>query len=756
LVGSTDQFYTALVRVTSVRAKGRGGALFRGQRITDDGEIIDPDNGLTVSIYSRFNRGVEVDVLPGQWWRIKGPVKSGTFINAGGFEMTEDHMVVEPEDAALVMPSGAHVVDYLKRNPRFHGIGKVTAERLWEAFKDTLFGALDEGDIDALAEIVGRPKATMLVDGWREENLSNSLQWLQIYGIDVRTGRRILDYFGQYAAEKITENPYRLLSFAAGWKEVDNLARTQLRVELDDPRRLAAAIEEAVYRRFSHGDTVVSRRDLIAGLRAILDGEGHSRELIEKAIRQSEDTRRLLFDQEGNAYSLGASILENQIVDSIRIRLGRVSVPCDVDGIIRAYEGRIGHGFQLNKEQREAVHLIAENDFAVVTGGAGVGKTTVLKCVHEVLEDQGYKVVQSALTGKAVKRMMEATEKPAITIASFISQKRKAESRGEVDSDKTTELVIDEASMVDLISFNGVIRVIGEDTKIVLIGDPSQLPPVGPGLILHCLVEVPGIPHVELKVAKRFGNQIADGANSIKDGVFPSMEQFKGDLRFIEAGEAEMAGLAAQLYLEQPDDTVVLCATRKVAKDINERIHAPLCQGRKPIRKVDLELDAWIYAGFYEGDLVICTQNHWDLGIQNGSIGRLVEVIDNPLGEAGQDDAGPPVIGWILWDDGERRPLHENLLDSLELGYALTCHKSQGSEWRRVIICLPASNKSRLIERSLVYTAITRSRAEIVMLGNHAHLSEAIGREKAADRRNVGLTKRLRHAFPCQTDASVT
>jgi exodeoxyribonuclease V alpha subunit len=364
-----------------------------------------------------------------------------------------------------------------------------------------------------------------------------------------------------------------------------------------------------------------------------------------------------------------------------------------------------------------------------------------------VLELQGYQVVQSALTGKAAKRMIEATEMPAITIASFICQKRKAESRGEAVLDKKIALIIDEASMVDLISFSGVIRVIDEDTKIILIGDPNQLPPVGPGLILHCLVEVPSIPHVELKVAKRFGNQIAGVANSVKDGVLPDPEQFKGDLHFIKAGEAEMPGLAAQLYLDQPEDTVVLCATRKVAKDINELVHSSLRQGRKPIRKVDLEYDMWVYAGFYEGDLLICTQNHWDLGIQHGSIGRLVEVIDNPLEETGDIDAGSPVIGWILWDDGERRPLHEGLLDSLELGYVLTCHKSQGAAWRRVIICLPASNKSTLIERSLVYTAITRSRSEIVVLGNHTHLAEAIAREKATDRRNVGLTKRLLHAL---------
>ena len=147
---------------------------------------------------------------------------------------------------------------------------------------------------------------------------------------------------------------------------------------------------------------------------------------------------------------------------------------------------------------------------------------------------------------------------------------------------------------------------------------------------------------------------------------------------------------------------------------------------------------------FYESDLLICTQNHWDVGIQNGSIGQLIE-IEDPITPHGEAAGESPVLGWVLWDDGEKRPLHENLLDSLELGYALTVHKAQGSQWRRVVICLPtkAGSRSPLIERSLVYTALTRAQSEINVLGHHAHLAEVVGHQKAADRRKVGLPRRL-------------
>lgn len=379
-----------IVRVDAVRVQNRNGVIFRGQRITPSGKIIDTHSALTVRIQAR---GLGINVTIGQWWNVKGAIRSRSFVNHLGFEMAEQQMEVEPGDARLQMPSGAHVVEYLAHNSRYKGIGRVTAELLWATFREQLFAILDEGDATALADVVGATRASTLVQEWAEEGLSDSLQWLHCAGVPLVLGRRVLAYFGKDAATRITENPYRLLSFSVGWKEVDSLARGQLAIEPDDERRLMAAIEETVYRRFSLGDTYVPRTELVAGLRVILKGENHQRDLIEKAIEQSEATRRLLFDSEGNAYSLGASILENRVAQFIQDRIGRKSAPCDVDRVIAAYEAREGYGFKLNKEQREAVRLVAENDFACVTGGAGCGKTTVLKCIYDVLDEQDRKSV---------------------------------------------------------------------------------------------------------------------------------------------------------------------------------------------------------------------------------------------------------------------------------------------------------------------------------------------------------------------------
>ncbi len=723
----------AIVQVNAIRVQNRNGVIFKGQRITTSGELIDSHADLIVRIQAR---GLGITVNTGQWWNVKGEVKARTFINHLGFEMTELQLEVAPGDARLEMPSGEHIVDYLTRNTRYKGIGQITAELLWSTFRFELFRILDEGDSTALTDVIGASRASTLVHGWAEEGLSHSLQWLHSAGIPLLLGRRILGYFGTDTVSKINENPYRLLSLSADWKEVDALAREQLGIVLDDERRLIAAVEETVYRRFNLGDTYVPRNDLVTGLRALLRDESHSPKRIDKAIELSESTRRLLFDSEGNAYSLGASILESRAAHFIEERLSYKSPPFDVDRIIAAYEAREENGFKLNTEQRHAVHLVAAHNFSIVTGGAGCGKTTVLKCIFDVLDEQGYQTIQMALSGKAVKRIIEATNRPAQTLARFIKNGPPA---------CKVAVVIDEASMVDLISFCGVISLLPHDAKLVMVGDPHQLPPVGPGLILHCLNGLPSMPHVELKTTNRFGNKLATIANSVRDGELPPLEHFNDEIQFVQTSNAEIARQACALYLEQPENSIVLSATRAIAKSVNLLVQEALSADRKPLKLWNIQLDLFEHYGLYEGDLVICSHNHWELGIQNGSMGRLIKVMDtteaNNTGE-------PTAIGMIEWDDGEVRPLSEELLDSLELGYAITVHKSQGSQWQRVITCLPTG--SRMLDRSLVYTALTRSQKDVLILGDHAELASKIRLQKSADRRRVGLTKRLQSPSPPQ------
>lgn len=715
------------IEVLSVRAQNRKGAIFRGRKVSDDGNLLDAYEEVTIRIQSN---GVAIKVVVGQWWQLRGIASSRTFINAGGFQMTEEHIEVERGDAVLVQPSGAHVEHYLRR---FHGIGPGTCKLLWKTFGERLVEVLDSGDYQALADVVSPQKAATLIEGWREEGLSKTLQWLQANNVELRIGRRVINHFGAEAVEKIQENPYRLLSFSAGWDEVDGLATRELGIDLKDERRLAAAVEEVVYSRFTRGDTYVPRQLLIAGLMQLLKVNRRSDEVIHAAIESSEVTGRLLFDLSGNAYSIGASILEDRVVDAIRQRSNIISPPCDVNGIVRAFEDKVG--FALEPEQRAAIHLAADHHFCIITGGAGCGKTTVLKAVCEVLEAQSYNVIQIALAGKAVKRMMEATDRKAFTIASFLKKLRDSADTGEIDTSVPTAVLIDEASMVDLLSFAAIARALRDEVKIIMVGDPHQLPPVGPGLVLHALPGTPGIAHVELKAPRRFDSAMAEFANSIKNGVLQIPDE-NSNINWIEAQDEDLANLAASMLLESPDDAIVLTTTRKLARTINQIVQESITKGSREIMLWNDEFECMEATGLREGDSVICTANHWDLGIQNGSMGTVLTVaLDGQEG----------LLGEVVWDDGVIRPLSEDLLDDLELGWVLTIHKSQGSQWRRVLVCLPTT--SRMVDRSAIYTAVTRVRSQVIILGQRSHVARAVAEKKAADRRHVGLSKRLARMY---------
>lgn len=717
---------TMLLRVLAVRVQNGSGAIVRGECIEESGEIRDTHREVVARIHAK---AIGIKVQPGQWWRLSGEVVQRRYVNPSGYEITEAQIEVKAGSAVMTMPSGLHIVDYLARNPRFEGIGQISAQRLWERFQHRLTGVLEQGDYEALESVVSPIKARMLVEAWRFEGLGETLQWLQTNEVDPAIGRRVVEHFGREAVDKIKQNPYRLLSFAAGWRQVDCLARQVLYVESSDQRRMVAAVEETVYRKFSQGDTYVPSADLLTGVKRLLLGESDLTRLANAAIDHCERTSRLLFDSQRNAYSLGASVLENKVVDCIVQRSALISPPCHVDAIVEAYEQKAGKDFKLNTEQLAAVHLVADNHFSVITGGAGCGKTTVLKAMCDVLEAQGYEVIQTALAGKAVKRMHESTGRPARTLAALIKEYSEiADSCA--GKDRATAVLIDEASMVDLLSFSALVRKLHAGVKIVLIGDSHQLPPIGPGLILHCLV-TGNVPHVGLKVGKRFGSEIANAANLIRDGFLPHSSDH-GAVRLLEVADTDIAMVASQLYLQRPVDTVVLSATRQIAKTVNQLVQESLSKGKREVLTWNDQYACMQAEGLKEGDALICTRNEWAVGLQNGSMGRLSSTWDE------KEDG---TLGEIDWDDGVTRPFDRAMLQSLELGYALTVHKSQGSQWKRVIVCLPS--KSRMIDRSLVYTAVTRAQFEVVLLTSSVDLAIRIGQEKVADRRFVGLPKRL-------------
>jgi exodeoxyribonuclease V alpha subunit len=744
------------LRVTSIRSqnpRGFGGCIFSAKPIDDQGRVQDATGYFVVKASGAALGGSRVE--PGQWWKVAGePTKR--LLEVNGYQVAETQ--IDASSAVLLRPSGEHIVAFMADSPAFEGIGQVKARKLWEAFGERLYEHLDAGNVAELAAVLTPACATQVVAAWAQHGDSRTLQWLQAQGFDLALGRKVLQFFGPETAQKLEEDPYRLLSFCATWRQTDALACTHFGVAVDDPRRLQGAIEEACYRVFAAGHTSVLSSKLMDVLQGVLGAQTKTfrwRSLIPTALSQGLSNGSFVVGLHG-VQPLGAMVMEREVAQAVSDRI-TATVPAllptdDVDELLLAYEK--AECIELNPQQWEAVHLAAAKPFVLITGGAGVGKTTVLKALYDVYDRAGIAVTQLALAGRAAKRMQEATGRPASTIANFLRSWKGG------SFDERSVVVVDEASMVDIITMSRLCELLGPSPRLVLVGDPAQLMPVGPGLVLHALTQVPQVPVAQLTVVKRYGGAIAAAAAAIRDGRWPELPSNPAaPIAFIpclvrpwDSFEASIPETVLQLYWQDPANTQVLSARRNGpdgTKGLNALCQSVLTADAKAVQVWDDRYDAYARVGFHLGDPVLCTRNLWDRGLQNGSLGVVVQVDDEPRMLTNEDgEETGRTLAWVDWDDGVRRPIVEEMLDDLELGYAITVHKAQGSQWPRVIVPLTGH---RLLDRTLVYTAVTRAQRQVLLVGDEAAAKAAVEGMPRAQSRQVALDLILRKVLSHET-----
>jgi exodeoxyribonuclease V alpha subunit len=732
------------LRVTAIRTqnpRGFGGAIFTGKLIGSDGAVLDATTYLVARVSGRVLAGRVVE--QGQWWRVEGEVRSRV-LDVQGFRITEQQ--VTAVSAALMRPSGEHVVTLLAENPEFEGIGLVKARRCWEKFGEDLYEILDSAEVESLSTVISRECAEKAVAAWSIYGDAKTLQWLQAKGFDVALGRKVLEFFGREASAKIEEDPYRLLSFSASWSQVDDLALSRFKLDLKDPRRLRGAIEEACYRLFGAGHTATDKPTLMATVGEVLRTHPTTPkwyELIFKSLDEGHTNGSFVI-AEDCIQPLGARVMEAVVADALTARIAagsaaRLLSTDVVENTLTEYE--TNEGITLSTEQRKAVLAACDSAFVCITGGAGVGKTTVLKALYRIYDRTGHRIVQLALAGRAAKRMHEATARTASTIASFLRSFKEGDLNG------PSVLVIDEASMVDIIAMSQICEVIPLHVRLVLVGDPNQLMPIGPGLVLHTLVSIPEVPVTELTVVKRHGDRIREAASSIRSGIWPTLGRDPtGEISFLpcDRADADIAELVVKLYQQDPKNTQILSPSRigpGGTKRLNELCQAALTAKSEPLLVWNASDDCHEHTGVHLGDVLLCTRNLWDRGLQNGSLGRLVEIEAEPrlLTDDDGNEAGY-ALAWVEWDDGVRRPVFAEMLDDLELGYAITVHKAQGSQWPRVIVAVTGN---RLLDRTLLYTAATRAQRQVILVGDKAAARRATVSQPRAAGRRVNLDKAL-------------
>lgn len=731
-----------LLRVQRVRHHSARATVFSGLQIDDEGRLVAGAPRYAVTLPSRL---AVAEVEQGQWWRLEGkPVP--TEFTVDGYRVVEHRFVAK--DAELLRPSGEHIVQLLSTSPAFPGIGEVKARRLWERLGESLYESLDLADANTLAGVVGPELAQVLLTGWRQYGDAAALRWFQRVGLSLRLSRKLLDVYRGEALAAIQADPYRLLAFGMNWAAADILARQHFGLAADDERRLAAAVEAVMYQAFDAGNTCCVRPAVEAAL-ARLVGKAQVASALDLAL--AHHCVQVCGDR---FHALGPHLIEQTVANALQARLGRedtLADPMDVETFLARFEqdeaASLGTpSFALNAAQREAVFAVARHPLVLITGGAGVGKTTVLKAVEALLERAGRHIYAMALSGRAAKRLAEATHRPAMTIAGFL---RNVAPQGLPEN---SILVIDEASMLDILLAYRLLNAIPASCRLVFIGDPFQLPPVGPGLTLHALVSVKEVPQVELTEVRRFGDAIATGARAVREGQWPSLPATPDEaLAFLSCEPEAIADIVLRLYLADPSNTQVLTFTRErgvaSAKALNALCQHALAEHAPHLFVWSDERERREDTGLRLGEPVLCTRNLHEWGLQNGSLGRIEAIEDMPQPLQGADGSLKGLgLAWVRWDDGECRPVTDEVLDALELGYAVTVHKAQGSQFPRVLVPVYAA---RNLDRTMLYTAITRAKTQVILVGDVEAARRAVEAPPHATHRQVALADMLMESLTC-------
>lgn len=726
-----------IVQVKNVRSfnpKGFGGCIFSGRSIDTRGDLVDRRSLYVVRASSKVIGHTRVQA--GQWWEVAGvPIEETRVVD--NFSLKE--WQIEATSVVPLRVSGHHIVTLLAESDEFSGIGVAKAWKLWHAFGEELYAVLDSGDTEKLQRVLTKSSAVQVIESWSAYRDTLGLHRLHAHGFDLSLCKQVIQFFGQETFRKIEEDPYRLLSFGAKWLRVDLFAKSRFDIDDDDPRRVQGAIEEALYRMYAVGHTAATLTTLEPYLESVFAGSAVRatwKRTVNGVINSGASNGSYVIKDNSTIHSIGPYALELTVANAISARMrdgsGSALLPrAQVEELIAEHQAQLSYA--LTDEQRQAIHLAANNRVALVTGGAGVGKTTVLQTLYKVYDAAGVRIYQVALAGRAAQRMKEATGRPASTIASLLITIRDKDLTG------SAVIVVDEASMVDIVTMARLCEVLPSHVRLVLTGDPFQLMPIGPGLVLHVLAKIPDIPHIELSVVKRYGGEIAKAARSIRVGTWPELPNApSASISFLPCPARDIATSVVTLLNSSNKDTQVLVCRRSGlggVRLINEACQKRFTSSGSALMTWNYQHGMETHSGFFLNDQVICTRNRWDLGLQNGSMGRLVEVDGTELHEANANEPGR-VIGVIAWDDGVNRPLTLDQMSDIELGYAITVHKAQGSQWHTVIIVL---SKNRILDRTLVYTAVTRARSKVILLGDMDAARAAVEAAPRASLRETSL-----------------
>ena len=644
------------------------------------------------------------------------------------------------------------------------GIGLAMAARIVRRFKEDTFRIIEE-EPERLVEVKGisERKAMEIASQVNEKrDLRQAMIFLQQFGITMNLAVKIYNKYGQEVYGILKENPYRLADDieGVGFRTADDIA-AKAGIRTDSDFRVRSGILYTLLQASGEGHTFLPKEELTSKASELL---GIDQEIIEKNYMDLSIDRKIVMKQSGEQTQIYAASFYYMEANTATM-LRELDITYDVaDAEIeqRIHKIEKQTGMELDEHQVQAVKEAVRNGLLVITGGPGTGKTTTINTIIRYFELEGMDIFLAAPTGRAAKRMSETTGFEARTIHRMLELNGGMEGnagfeRNETNPLETDVVIIDEMSMVDITLMNSLLKAIAPGTRLILVGDINQLPSVGPGSVLKDIIQSEIFNVVMLtKIFRQAStSDIIVNAHKINRGEEVSLDNKSMDFFFLKRYEADIIiNVVLQLVKQKlpkfvdatPYDIQVLTPMRKGLLGV-ERLNGILQHYLNPPDKSKREKEHGDMV-FREGDKVMQTKNNYQLeweictkfgltvdkgmGIFNGDMGIIAEI--NDFAETMT----------VEFDEGRKVEYSYKLLDELELAYAITIHKSQGSEYPAVVIPL-LNGPSMLMNRNLLYTAVTRAKKCVTLVGNDTTFQQMI-KNTSQQKRYSGLCDRIRES----------
>lgn len=659
------------------------------------------------------------------------------------------------ESLEEILPTSIEGIKKYLSSGIIHGIGPVTAKKIVEKFGEKTLEILDN-EIDRLKEVegIGKKKLEIIIESYREQSeLKNISIYFQEHGITMNQCLKIYKKYGAASVDVVKENPYILSEeiIGIGFKTADRIAKS-MGVEKESDFRIQSGIKYIINDYCANGNTYMLKKDLIKVASENLEVKN---EIIEKNINDVVlDNKIKLEVVDGEEAVFTIPYYYNELGITNRILTLAISnfqnINADVENLIEHFER--DNKIKFAPSQKEAILGAFQNGIEIITGGPGTGKTTIIKAIIEIFESCHMKVVLAAPTGRAAKRMGESTGREAKTIHRLLDMgvsEEGEEIQFETKEQKNVEgdvVIIDEASMIDVALMNNLLKAIKVGTRLIIVGDIDQLPSVGAGNVLKDLIESEFTKVVRLDEIFRQGKEslIVVNAHRINRGEMPKLNEKGKDFYFLkEENQDKILELIVDLInrrlpnfngkWDKYKDIQILAPMKKGTLgviNLNQKLQEVL-NPKKPYKDEKEFRDSV----FRVGDKVMQIKNNYTLkwnrvqglgdlegeGVFNGDMG-FIESINNEERTLN-----------VIFDDERRVKYDFSLLDELELAYAITIHKSQGSEFP-VIIMPVYMGSPFLMNRNLLYTGITRAKSMVVVAGMERALKYMVENTKSMNR----------------------